>query len=258
MKLQLFYRNLLAERYKLKRTPILWLCLLGGVLVTAFMSLIYLLRIPNVAEMTDPWQEFFGLGLNFVSILLMIPFVVLVTNSLVNVEHKSNAWKQLYCLPQSRGQVYFSKLLVVLVLVAITYLIYVLSSLFAGWLLGILVPEYGFQNANPDMMAVWSNVFKSYISIMGIIGIQYWMSYRFKNYLAPLGIGMLGFILSLMIASKPSIAQYVPYCYAMFTSPESLNNFDPSMINRVLVLSLSFFALFSLLGFYQENKGDIK
>ena len=52
----------------------------------------------------------------------------------------------------------------------------------------------------------------SFVASLGIVGIQFWLSFRFKNFIVPLGIGMTLVIVGL-IASRAPEAIYFPYAY---------------------------------------------
>lgn len=260
-----FKRSVIAEVFKLKRTPILWLAIIGGLFISVFIFLIYAFKVEQLAKPdSSPWIAFLGMSFTMVSMLL-IPYVVLVTSSIVQMEHNSYSWKYLYTLPLKRGNFYFSKLLVAILLIALTYFIYFVSILGAGLVLGLMNPVYGFQNYPPATGLLINELIHSFISIMGITALQYWLSIRWKNYTTPIGIGLLGFVVSFVIVGNTDLAFYFPYCFPTFIgfSLGSKEVADIALaqygwLTHIEWYSLIYFIVFTFIGYYEEQVKNVK
>jgi len=262
-----FFRSLSADTIKLKRTPILWVALLGGLFITGLVFLIHYFSVEEINKPdTNPWIFYCNFGMTFVSILLAVPFVVLLTSSTLFAEHRSNAWKYLYSLPLPRGQIYFSKLVLILIILAITYLIFFLGQLLSGWLLGFLRPEYGFHEYAPQPGKFALLLLHSYLSALGVVGLHYWLSVRWKNFIVPVGIGLLGYIVSILFSmtNRYEVGQFFLYSYpSMLGTSLGLDTpikelFWMGGLTNVEWFSLGFLVIFAAAGFIEESRKNIK
>ncbi len=261
-----FLRSLVAESYKLKRTPMLWLSLIGGVTSAIIVFLLFFFLIDEFIELNkNPWARYFQLSYNLMATLLLIPFVILVNSSIVQSEHTSNSWKYLYALPLKKSNIYFPKLLMTIALIALTLSIFFVTSVIGGYLLGVLRPEYEFNNY-PMHAGIWmSLMLHAFLSILGVTAIQYWISIRWKNYIIPIGIGMMGFILSILVVEEERISLYLPYCYSMLISQklefeELFNSGKLATENFRYVewYSILCLVVFSFIGFYEQKIRNVK
>ncbi len=261
-----FLRSLTAESYKLKRTPILWISLIGGVTSAIIVFLLFYFLIDEFIELNkSPWARYYQLSYNLMSTLLLVPYVILVTSTIVQSEHNSNAWKYLYALPVKKGNIYFPKLIMTVALMGLTLVIFFLTSTLAGYLLSILRPEYEFSNYPMNVGSWISLVVHSFVSILGVTAIQYWISIRWKNYIIPIGIGMMGFILSILVVGEEKFAVFLPYCYSMFISQhlsfeEIFNSgvIDTKPFLYIEWYSIICFVVFSAIGFYEQKVRNVK
>jgi hypothetical protein len=57
---------------------------------------------------------------------------------------------------------------------------------------------------------------KQYIAVLAMTAIQYWMSLRMRNYIAPLGIGLALIIIGIIILPWSKVI-YFPYAYTAVT-----------------------------------------
>ena len=261
-----FSRSLLAETYKLKRTPILWIALIGGLFAASLIFLIYYFQVEELLDPgVNPWTKYTGFSLTITATLLLIPFVVLLTSSIVYPEHQGHTWKYLYTLPLQKAQFYCSKLVMVLGLVMITYLIFLLSTLLGGMILGNLQPAYGFQDYTAGGWAFLQQIMHVYIGIAGIVALHYWLSLRWRSFIPPVGIGLLAFVVAMIIAGKTDWGLYFPYCYpilqgqlALAETPERLNIVFWGGLSNIEWYSLGYFVLFTGLGYWEETRKSVK
>ena len=143
-------------------------------------------------------------------------FIVLITSLIIQVEHKSSGIKHLFALPIPKWSVYFSKLTIVLFSIIITYIYFFVAVLVFGTLLGLFHSDLGFLDFQPDILKYIKMLGLSFIASLGIVGIQFWLSFRFKNFIIPLGIGMTLVIVGLVVlnfSSRAPEAIYFPYAY---------------------------------------------
>ena len=211
-----------TEIIKSKHTFALWLAVLGAAFIPAVMFLIYLNRwesfVPKAGA--NPWAEFFGAAWNVVSFIFIPFFVVLLCTLVIGIEHKSNTWKQLFTLPVSKGTVYLSKLLIIISLTIACYVLFIGFLLVSGTVLGLFRSGLGFLSHTPDLLPVLKTGFKSFVSVLGILGIHYWLSIRLKNMILPIGIGLVGIVTATILVNFWKNIVYYPYAFTIIsTSP---------------------------------------
>ena len=215
--MSIFSRALLAETYKLRRTPILWLSLIGGAFVSLLIFCLYFFKVEELAKPDqNPWLMYVNISVTLISTLLLTPYVVMATATVHYPEHHSNTWKYLYTLPLAKHHFYFSKLTITLLLTALTYLIFLLTALLGGWVLGYTHPEYGFFDYRPPFGELINILIFSYISCLGMVALHFWLSIRWKSFITPVGIGLLGFILAVIVTGKTKLALYFPYSFVLY------------------------------------------
>ena len=261
-----FFRSVSAEAFKLKRTPILWISIIGGVASAIIVFLLFFILTDEFIQFNQsPWLEYYEISYGVLSLLLIIPYIVLVTSTVAQAEHKSNAWKYLYALPLTKGNIYFSKLFMTIILIAFTHLIFFVSTLVGAYILDLARPVFEFSKYTPDVGKWAGIIFHSFIAILGVTAIQYWLSVRWSNMIIPIAIGIMAFLLSIMILGEDKIALFFPYCYPMYlsTTLEAVESFslEENMVGGLVIVewySLAFFALFSFLGYYEQRARNVK
>jgi len=262
-----FNRSITAEIYKLKRTPLLWLTLIGGLFVTTFIFLIFFLKWEDLANPDrNPWVIYFQFGYVMISMLLAVPFAILVTSSLLYFEHHSDTWKYLYALPIPKSNFYFSKLLVALLLIALAYAIFFFSVLATGYLLDLIHPTYQFRTHFPEVGMYLRSTGHSFVALLGVVGLHYWFSLRWKNFIVPVGIGLSGFIVAvfLLFTKRFDLALYLPYAYPGLMGfefgPEGETTGLTYFVGLTAAewLSLLCFGVTTTLGFWEEKVKNVK
>lgn len=257
--LSFYISNTKNELIKLKRTFAFWLTIISAIIIPLLFFIVYMVKynslVPAVGE--NPWEKFM---INQVknSIPFFVPmFVVLITSLIIQVEHKSLGIKHLFTLPIPKWSVYFSKLSIVIFSIIITYIYFYLAILVFGTLLGVFHADLGFLDYQPDHMKYIEMLFTSFIGSLGIIGIQFWLSFRFKNFIIPLGIGMMLVIVGLIATQAPE-SIYFPYSYNVLSI--SLGDKMPLTfgISRVTIFSIACFLLTSVLGYLDIKRLNIK
>ncbi len=262
-----FSRSITAETYKLKRTPLLWITLIGGLFVAAFIFLIFFLKWKELATPDrNPWIIYYQFGYVMISMLLAVPFAILVTSSLLHFEHHSDTWKYLYTLPLPKFNFYFSKLLVALLLIALAYTTFFFSILATAYLLDVFHPTYQFRAYFPEVAMYLRTIGHVFIAMLGVVGLHYWFSLRWKKFIAPVGIGLLGFIIAIFLffTKRFDLALYWPYAYPGLMGFEFGPEGETTGLSYFAGLtsaecwSVSCFILFTGLGFYEEKVKNVK
>ncbi len=225
----IFFR---AEMIKIKSTFALWLVVLGAAFIPFFLTISYAYQWKKYlpAPGVNPWHEYLRNGFNSVHFTFLPLLIVLLVTLLLNIEHKSNSWKYLFVLPVSKTRIFFCKYLVLICLMIFFYILAVIFFLSGGVLLSLWKSGFNFLRYSPSysyqstQLGIASYIFRSFISVSGIIAIHFWLSFRLKNLFLNIGIGLAGLIIAVtMVIGNWGSAIYVPYAY-----PVLMCNFIPN------------------------------
>jgi lantibiotic transport system permease protein len=250
-----------SELLKTKRTSSFWLSVLGAGFIPALFLAAYLLKPENSALQlkVEPWNQHFYIGWRALGSFLLPMFVVLLCALVPQIEFKNNTWKQVYASPQSYAQIYFSKLLTIHTMLLFFFLLFNLFMIGTGVVAAVVHKQFTFLQHGFDVKRLLELNAKMYISTMGIAAIQYWLSLRFKNFIAPVGIG-LALLIAATIAgafgwehiykipfAQPNLTlQYITKPAATWLHPHEWN-------------ALGYFVVFTIIGFldvkYRKEKG---
>lgn len=254
-----FITSVRAESIKVKRSSAFWLSLLGAGFIPFIFLLMYYFRsevfIPRLAN--DPWRNHILHGWQALSAFLLPMFVILTCSLITQIEFKNNTWKQVYTSPQTTGNIFFSKLFVIHCMILFCFLLFNIFLLGSGILTNLFNKKYAFFSSHLDWEMLLRMNFKSYISIVGISAIQYWLSLRFKNFIASIGIGLALLITALILMDWEHIYK-VPHAFPLLT-------FDAVFKKRHLLIenhewnSMAYFIAFTGLAFldtkYRKERG---
>jgi len=257
--LSYYISSIKNELIKLKRTFAFWLTIISALLFPILFFIAYSLKHKtNTPEIgINPWEKFMTVQIEN-SIPFFIPmFIVLITSLIMQVEHKSLGLKHLFALPIPKWSIYFGKLTIVIFAIITTYVYYYIAILFTGALLGLIHPDLGFFNFQPEHLKFVKILFTSFIASLGIIGIQFWLSFRFKNFIVPLGFGMFLAIIGIIISQAPQ-SIYFPYSFSVLSV--SLGDQMPLTFgtSSVVLFSIICFLITSIFGYIQIKKMNIK
>jgi hypothetical protein len=205
--MKLFYTELI----KLKNTFALWLTLAGALFVPVILFATYLSDIKAFTPQNgaDPWQDFLVRTLNGCC-FFSAGFILLIIGMVIHIEHKSNAWKHLFTLPVSKGRIYLGKLTVILAMIACFSVLYLLCSVLSGFALGYFAPDLGFAACSLPWRHIFGFLSEFSIAILPAVLLHYWLSFRLKNLIISLGIGLGGLMIGLLLRSWKYVI-YLPY-----------------------------------------------
>lgn len=189
-------RVLVSDFLKIRKKMIWFLIFLGPAGVVGLEAFNFLLRYDYLTKVyeDDLWKGLIGEA-RYLAIPTLLMGLTIITSMVANVEHQTNAWKQLLALPVSKLQVFTGKF----VLAAI--LLFVSSTLLGAGiiLLGIILK---FGTDIPFIYLVKMSYYP-YLAALPFIALQIWLSITVKNQAIPLTIGIVGTMLSLYSMKLP-------------------------------------------------------
>lgn len=254
-----YISNTKNEVLKLKRTFAFWLTIISALIFPLLFFIVYLVKheklIPDAG--VNPWDEFmFELIKNTIPFLVPM-FIVLITSLIIQVEHKSHGIKHLFSLPIPKWSVYFGKLSIVILSIVATYIYFFLAILLFGALLGMFYSDLGFLDFRPDYLNSIKMLGISFIASLGIVGIQFWMSFRFKNFIVPLGIGMTMIIMGLVVSRAPE-SIYFPYSFNVLSISYGAQVPLTFGVSTITVYSILCFVATCVLGYLDVKRLNVK
>ena len=242
-----------TEVLKIKRTSSFWLSILGAAFVPVIFFCIFTFNPDDDALKgfsTEPWKKMFLLGWEFFSAFTLPMYIILISTLLPQIEVKNNTWKQVFASPQSLANIFFSKFAAINLLIISCLLLYNVFMILTGIIVNLMNPKFPFLHNSLDLALVLWLSFKFYISVLGIIAIQYYLSLRFKNFVAPIGIGLALVIGGVIVFNLHwTHVDKFPYAYSMITSVLVKQTARPFLETHEWY-SLGYCAFFMLVGFW--------
>lgn len=194
----------------------LWLLILAGPLgLAAMQALNYGLRFDYMKKRYagDLWGGLLDNTAVFVPMALFLGGT-LVCSLMANIEHQTSAWKQLLALPVSRITVFASKLLLCLLLLAVSCL------LLSGFVTALGL-SFGFGASAIPVYGILRIGFLSFAAVMPFTALQIWLSLAFRNQALPVSIGVICAIVS---PFTTTLSEWLPinWPYMAWTGPHRL------------------------------------
>jgi lantibiotic transport system permease protein len=239
-----------SELLKTKRTASFWLSIIGAAFIPTLLFII-LMNDPSAPKnlAKDPWNTFLSMGWQMLSVFLLPMYIILVSTLVTQIEFKNNTWKQVFASPQPLSNIFFSKFLTIHLMIIFSFLLFNGLMILLPVLANLFNPKYTFLDRSVDWKMLLLLNLKTYISILGISAIQYGLSLRFKNFIAPVGIGLMLVIASIVALNLhwEHIDKY-PYAFPILTF-DTLKKGSRPFIENHEWNSIGYFIVATLLGF---------
>ena len=246
-----FFISTRAELLKTKRTASFWLSVIGAAFIPAIFFMAYLSKpdgsLKNLAK--DAWGVHFMYGWQSLSSFLLPMYVILICALVPQIEYKNNTWKQVYASPQTVANIFFSKFVTIQLMILFCYVLFNLFMILSGIAVSIINPKFAFLEHSIDWERLLKLNLKTYISVLGISAIQYWLSLRFKNFIAPIGIG-LALLITAIVALNYHWSHIfkIPFAHPILTLINVMAPNRPFLENHELN-SIGYFIFFMIVGF---------
>ena len=245
--------SLQSEKIKNKRSASFYLCMIVAALVPIMLTIETItLNIQHPGQ-TEPWTNIFLEGREFISFMFLPLFIILVSTLLLQSEYRNNTWKQVLASPQELINIFFSKFIVLHLLIILFLLAYNFWLIVSAGILYLLIPDH--FTGMIDLTEIFILNGQTYLSILGMSTIQFWLALRFRNFIASLAIGFCLWIATPMMLFEFDFTflEYFPYSFYFMTNIPKYND------NIPFILSLSVAYAFVFLGIaFAEFKGRRK
>jgi hypothetical protein len=243
----IFLRSLSSEWLKTKRSAASWLCIIGGFFIPLISFLGFLYKKTSINSLPNSiWQSHFDDLWRNMAVFLLPMGVILATSLITQLEFKNNTWKQVHASPQRFSTVFFSKFSVIVLMILKFFLFFNLGILLSG-IIPCLIFDGSLPKEGIPYLAFLNGNAKYFIVCLPIVAIQYLISLKFKNFLVPVGIGLMGLIGSLigMSWSKIFISPYVYPILMVFKSNKDYNLYAYAFVYFILIMIIAFFLYLS-------------
>ena len=207
--------SLRSEILKLRRTLSIYLCVLAAVF-GPLMSFLEHLEPDEKLAKNLPWIQHFMEGREPVCIALLPFYIILVCALLMQIENRDKTWKQVLSSPQRKFNIFFGKFLVLQMMVLLFLICYNFFTALTGVAIEMMDPAiYG---GKLELSRIITVNLQTWILSLGLSAIQFWLSLRFRNFVAPLAIGLVGWFLApmMLFQFKTDLIRILPLCVYHF------------------------------------------
>ena len=239
-----FIYSIQSEWMKTKRSAASWLCIIGGSFIPLIYLIGFLIHKTSINTYGDKaWEIYFSQLWQNMSSFLLPMGIILASSLITQLEYKNNTWKQLHATPQTFTNVFFAKFTVIMFMTIKFFIYFNIGILISGVLPSLIFNhKLPANNSFPILFFLKGNV-KYFIVCLPILAIQYLISLKVKNFLAPVGIGLLGIIGSL-IAFRWKYIYFSPYSFCikmMFKVENTTNLYGFALLSFAVIMVGSYF-----------------
>jgi lantibiotic transport system permease protein len=246
-----------SEWLKKKRSAASWLTVAGALLVPAIVIMARLIDSGGLADENKSehlWEALYNRSWQFMGFFLLPMGIVLATNLIVQIEYRSNAWKQLGSAPVSFTTVWLAKLSVVLLLLLEFFLLFNLGIFLEG-VLPALSRGVPYPGERFPVAAFLRGNARFLLDCLPIVLLQYLLCVQFRNFMIPLGVG-LGLYVVAMAAAHWRYGYIIPYTYPVL---ECIGVRSPSRGADFHIWSAGWSLVFGIAGYIlyitKKNRG---
>lgn len=197
-----FIRVFMADLIKYRKSLVPWITLLYPLFTVALITII------NIGMRDLPERPLFDFSRNLLLVgSFFLPFYLTLLITQVNfTENRTQGWKLMYAQPVPRAFFLLSKLRVIYLCCAITFLLIIVFAILSSSALGLYKGTPFSAAMKADFLPAMGKLLVVYLSASLMMSIQFYLSLRFRNFIVPLGIGIAASILPIAIFIALGIA----------------------------------------------------
>ncbi len=253
-----FIRSFQSEWMKTRRSLATWIIVIGAFFTPTIMTIARLVKsetLPERYASGKVWIMSWHQAWESMAFFLLPLGVILVTSLITQIEFKNNTWKQLHTLPLSYTTIFFSKLTVILVMLAMFFVLFNVGTYFSIMIPHWFIKDVPYPSESFPFLKILKSNIKFFIDCLPIVSLQYLISLKFKNFLVPVGVGFM-LLIGCLIAIPWEYNYILPYAY---TIQNHLRASDFGVVFKgpnIHLMALLYFALFTITsyGLYLSKK----
>jgi hypothetical protein len=169
---------------------------------------------PDTNVAPNGWDHFYREGFMVFAIVFIPFFYMLASTLLMQIEVRNNAWKQVLAAPQSFFTILLAKF-VVLQILGIAFLLIFNVYMAIGCALVDQIFEVNFLT----YLNRWQDLLKinllSLGSSVGISALSFWLALRFRNFIAPIALGFMLWLIGPAAALELKLPHFDKYVYVL-------------------------------------------
>lgn len=243
-----FINSFQSEWLKKKRSLASWLVIVGAFFTPTIVLLVRLKNyqaLPKLNEAEDFWTKIWFTTWESMSILLLPMGIILAMALITQIEYKNNAWKQLHTTPQSYSTICFAKFLVILVMMIELFVLFNLGMYLSAIIPSLIFGNVPFPTASfPFKQFLFGNIY-FFIESLPILALQYLLSLQFKNFLVPIGVGFVIWMLGIGMTSW-EYSYLFPYNQGVIDFLKSSGNFKREINVNLQLLAVCYFVVITI------------
>ena len=235
--------SLMIELRKEKRTGVIPALFAIGVLGAAYAFVNFMVRKETLLSLPLDPMDILLTQLYGMMMVINLFGVVVAACMIYNMEFKGNAVKKMYMLPVSVPSMYFSKFVIMTVML-----------LFAVALENAALARIGMvelPQGTFSMRAVVSFSLYSFITTMPTLSFMLLIASRFENMWIPLGVGVTGFLSGMALATADA-ALLMVHPFVILLKPAVAMSAQPNV--SVVVMSVVETVLFLSVGLWMAKR----
>ncbi len=207
-----------CEWRKTKRSLGLWLVVVGAFFTPAIVTIARLInhaQLPALYAMDSFWSALWKSSWESMAVFFLPMAAILMTGLIGQLEFKNNGWKQVHTLPLGRSTLFFAKLAVILVLMALFLLLFDVGIYLSAIVPWLILHAFAYPQAPLPLDAFSQQTMLYFVDCLPIVAAQYLLSLHFRNFLVPIGTGFMAWVAALAALSW-KFGYLVPYAYTLF------------------------------------------
>lgn len=247
-----FIDSLHSEWLKQRRSLASWMVLVGAFFTPAIIVIARLMQheaLPKLYAAAGFWPVLWRSAWESSAIFFLPMGAVLATSLIVQIEYRNNAWKQVHALPLGLATIYFSKLAIIVMMLAQFLALFNLGIWLSAALPAWLLADVTMPAAPIPFAEFLYDDLRFFLTCLPIVALQYLLSLRFGNFMVSVGIGFMLWVGSLAaLSSRWGVLS--PYAYTMleYLRNEPQNKLPPPMFD-IHGLAMGYSAMFVAMGY---------
>ncbi|MCO6480470.1 MAG: ABC transporter permease [Phaeodactylibacter sp.] len=247
-----------AEILKSRNSMAVWLSVAGTAANLLIFFGLHLMggQIPGSFS-ADSWQQFITNHYDGIAFMMLPLYVIILCSLVFQMEHRQQMWVQLNTLPVSPAKVYLGKLAFLCLLFLAAHLLFIIGMLLAGFLFGVVRPESGMAASLPSLGQIGELAARTFLSILGLMGLHAWLSFRYRAFIVPLLIGILGYVATGLLGTDWHWQFLNPYAPGFLFMPRYKGDLVTAHLgwfSAAEVMSIAYLGLFTALAL--KNSGQ--
>ena len=248
--------SLRSEILKSKRTASFYLTLVAAAVIPFIFMLDATVDGVSPENRGIIFNKMFIEGFRMTGFMILPMFVVLICTLLPQIEFKNNAWKQVLTSPQEKSSVFIAKFINIHFFIVLFLVANLIFMFLAAVVFHFVQPALHVLNQPLDTYSIFKNIVNTYIALLALCTIQFWLGLKFKNFIAPIAVGISLWIIGSMLVMQfnSSFAIYFPYSFHVYNAFPQYS----SSVAKVEWVSAAYAIVFLFVGFLDFKTRKIK